>query len=677
MDDTSSKSEENASAPAKRRKYVRAVGPRLRIMLYLIFGLFALLGANSVYLSSITFLGWVNGLSYENYFYQYMFLGHLVLGLVIVLPVILFGIFHIKNSHNRPNRRAVRVGYALFIVSLVLLFTGLALMRIEGFALKDPTVRSMTYWAHVITPLLAVWLYVLHRLAGPRIHWKAGLSWAGVIGAGVVFMVLLHTQDPRKWNQVGPAEGTNYFHPSLTRTTTGNFIPARTLMMDDYCQECHPDVYEGWYHSAHHLASFNNPAYLFSIRETRKVALERDGSVKASRWCAGCHDLVPFLSGAFDDPNFDLVNDPTAHAGITCTVCHAITHVNSTKGNGDFTIDEPIHYPFAFSTNRILQFLNRQLVKAKPAFHNKTFLKPLHQTAEFCSACHKVGLPGEVTHYKDFLRGQNHYDNFLLSGVSGHSARSFYYPDKAEQNCNGCHLPLQESTDFGARYHDDSGNLTVHNHLFPSANTALAHWRGQTNIVKAHQEFLKDNLRIDIFGIKEGGTIDSPLTAPIRPELPALEPGKTYLLEVVLRTLKLGHIFTQGTADSNEIWVDAKVRSGNRIIGRSGGMGAHNRVDSWSHFVNVYMLDRDGNRIDRRNGQDIFTPLYNNQIPPGAGQVVHYEFRVPDTATEPIQIDVKLNYRKFDTTYLQYIFGEDYTNDLPVSVIHTGLATLE
>ena len=36
------------------------------------------------------------------------------------------------------------------------------------------------------------------------------------------------------------------------------------------------------------------------------------------------------------------------------------------------------------------------------------------------------------------------------------------------------------------------------------------------------------------------------------------------------------------------------------------------------------MLDRDGNRIDRRNPQDIFTPLYNHQIPPGAADVVHY-----------------------------------------------------
>src|SRR6185369_13481718 len=94
--------------------------------------------------------------------------------------------------------------------------------------------------------------------------------------------------------------------------------------------------------------------YLFSVKETREVSLRRDGNVKASRWCAGCHDLVPFLSGAFDDPTFDLEKHPTSQAGITCTACHAITHVNSTRGNADYTIDEPLHYPFAFSSNRVL-----------------------------------------------------------------------------------------------------------------------------------------------------------------------------------------------------------------------------------------------------------------------------------------------------------------------------------
>ena len=669
----------SAPEPA-RRKYVRSVGPRLRVLLLAVFGLFALLAANSVYLSSITFLNWLErdrGVSYENYFYQFQFLAHLVLGLLIVLPVIVFGIIHIRNSHDRPNRRAVRVGYALFAVSLVLLFTGVALMRIEGFEMSDPNLRSMSYWAHVITPFLCVWLYVLHRLAGPRIRWRVGVSWAVAVGVVAVAMVALHRHDPRRWNVQAPKEGEKYFHPSSARTASGNFIPAATLMNNEYCLKCHPDSYSSWFHSSHHFSSFNNPLYLFSVNETRQVALKRDGSVQASRWCAGCHDPAPFFSGAFDDPKFDMTNHPTALAGITCTVCHAITSLEGaqpgTIGNANFTIEEPIHYPFAFEpTNSFLYFINQQLVKSKPAFHKQTFLKPLHKSAEFCSTCHKVSIPRAVNHYKEFLRGQNHYDTYLLSGVSGVNARSFYYPDQAKLNCAECHMPFQKSDEFGARFYGTNDSLALHDHLFPGANTGLAHILGSSETVQKHETFLKDCIRVDLFGVKAGGTIDAPLIAPLRPQVPRLRRGQTYLLEAVVRTLRLGHPLTQGTVDSNELWADVAVTAPDGTeVGRSGARGPHGEVDPWSHFLNVYMLDRDGNRIDRRNPQDIFTPLYNNQIPPGAAHVLHYAFTVPEHQTEPLTVEVKVQYRKFDTIYLNYVYGNGYTNGLPFQVTNT------
>ncbi len=670
-----------------KKKYRKAVGSRLRKVLYLLFALFALLGVNSVYLATITLFEWETGRVYQNYFYQLMFLGHLVLGLLIVLPVIGFGIGHIRNTHNRPNRRAVRAGYALFTTSILLLVSGFVLLRLELFGLhfevRDPLLRSVSYWAHVITPLVVVWLFILHRLAGRKIKWKIGAAWLAVAAGFALAMVLLHSQDPKRWNEVGPVSGEKYFFPSLARTLTGNFIPAQTLDFDEYCLQCHADIYKSWSHSVHRFASFNNPAYAFSVRETRRVSKERDGNVQAARFCAGCHDPVPFFSGAFDDdprlddPDFDLSTHPTAEAGITCTVCHAITNVNSPKGNSDYTIDEPSHYPFAFSENPFLRWVNRQLVKSKPAFHKQSFLKPLHKTTEFCGTCHKVHLPEELNKYK-WLRGQDHYNDYLLSGVSGHGVASFYYPDKSKQNCQECHMPLMASEDFGARIRDDSGELKVHDHMFPSANTAIPFLVGMPpEVIEAHQKFNEGVTRVDIFAIREGGSIEGELHAPLRPAVPALEPGKSYLLDTVIRTLKIGHLLTQGTADSNEVWLDLTVKSGERVIGRSGGRASDGEVDPWSHFVNVYMLDREGNRIDRRNAQDIFTPLYNHQIPPGAGDVVHYRLDVPHDVREPITVELALRYRKFDTKYMKQFQAEEFDgNDLPILTLATDRLVL-
>lgn len=683
-----------ANAPRTKKPYRKSIGPKLRVLYVFILILTALLGANSLYLLGVKAMGAFTDAAYQDQFWLWMIVLHVLLGVLIVAPFLVFGVIHWRNTKDRKNRRAVRIGYALFFVCNVVLATGFLLLMRLGVFDSAPWTRAVVYWAHVACPLAALWLYWLHRLVGPKIKWSVGLSYAGVMAAMLVALFALKSQDPRKWYARGPASGDQYFQPSLAATSTGNFIPAEVLMADEYCLKCHQDAYQGWFHSSHHFSSFNNPPYLASVKETRDFSMKKDGNVHRARWCAGCHDPVPFFSGAFDDPNFDMEKDPTAHAGITCTSCHAITHVNSTRGNADYTIEEPLHYPFAFSKNPLLQAINEQLIKAKPEFHKKTFLKPFHKTAEFCSTCHKVHLPEALNDYKDFLRGQNHYDPFLLSGVSGGNARAFYYPPKAAKNCNDCHMPLEESDDFSAKHFEDftqkhapAEKRTVHSHAFPAANTGvpylLSHMgEGFTRQQEMHEKFLKGCVRIDLFGVKKGEDVAGELiAAPLRPEVPTLTPGESYVLESVVRTLKVGHVFTQGTVDSNEVWLDVKVTSGDRVIGRSGGLDDKKEVDPWSHFINVFMLDREGNRIDRRNPQNIFTPLYNHQIPPGAGQVVHFALKVPSDVTAPIRVDIKLQYRKFDQRYMEYtaksiagptispsssITQPSHVNDLPI-----------
>ena len=318
--------ENNAALDKGRSRPV--IGPGLRRLLGLVFLLFALLVVNSCYLAAITLLEQFSGGVYQDFFYLSMFLVHLVLGLLLVLPFLLFGVSHLRRAIRNPNRYAIRAGAALFLSGILVLLSGLLLTRFGFFEVNDPAVRRAAYWLHVLAPFVAVWPFILHRLAGRRIRWSVGLGWAGVAAGFAVLMVgwkLLGT--PQVAAAAEPA-----FATTLIRTPGGDQLAAADFMTDDFCAECHEDIARGWRMSSHRLSSFNNPFYSFSVQETRRVSMETTGSVAKAQFCAGCHDIVPLLSGRFDDPDFDVIGDPSAHAGLTCTSCHAITRVNSAPG---------------------------------------------------------------------------------------------------------------------------------------------------------------------------------------------------------------------------------------------------------------------------------------------------------------------------------------------------------
>jgi tetratricopeptide (TPR) repeat protein len=652
---------------AATRSMIPVLTPALRRLLGVVLIGAGLMAVNSLYLLAVTAVERLSGVLLQDQLYLALFLVHLLLGLALMVPVLAFGALHFRRARWRQNRYAVGAGLALYGTLVALFLSGLLLTRFGVFEINEPALRSVAYWVHVLTPVLAVWLFVLHRLAGPRLRWRDGLAWAGAASAFAVLALAVHGL-----KLLHEPEWVRPFEPALAMVPKGAPIAPERLMQDDACAECHADIATRHAGSMHRFSSFNNPAYRAAVDETRAVLLGRDGDVQAARLCAVCHDQVPLFAGRFDDPNYDPDTDPAADAGIGCLGCHAITAVNSPVGNGDYSIAPPPRYPFAESRTVAGRFLHRQLIRAKPAFHKRTLLKPVHETAEFCAACHKVHLPQALNHYR-WLRGQNHYDSFLMSGVSGHRVDSFYYPAEAQTSCNGCHMPPVAAEDPAARRLPVQGDypLAVHDHLFAAANTAVAELLARPPDENAARVgVMQQAARVDIFGLKEGGGIEGELHAPLRPELPVLQPGRPYLLEVVVRTTGIGHALTQGTADSNEVWLDVKLRVGGRVIARSGGREADGAVDDWAWFGNAYLLDRDGNRITRRNAQDIFVALYDHQIPPGAAAVVHYAIALPDTVAGAVEIEAALRYRKFDTRFVRFMNGDSFaSNELPITTL--------
>ena len=105
------------------------VGQRLRPLLRLVLFLFALLSVNSLYLASVTLLEPIPRECYQDFIYLVMFLLHLLIGLLLILPVILFGALHMGNAWHRRNRYAVRAGLGLYGSALLLLVSGVLLTR--------------------------------------------------------------------------------------------------------------------------------------------------------------------------------------------------------------------------------------------------------------------------------------------------------------------------------------------------------------------------------------------------------------------------------------------------------------------------------------------------------------------------------------------------------------------
>ena len=650
-----------------------------------------LLAVNSAYLGAVSLVSHATGKPLENTFTLWMFLVHLALGVGLAIPFLWFVVGHLRRAIGRPNRSAVRAGLATAAAGIATILTGVLLTRIEWdgrvVTVEGPQARSWILWLHIAAPAAMIWMFLLHRLAGPPIRWGAGAAWASLAVLSAAALVGLHWLDPRGQDVRAPAQGASYFEPSLVRTAHGEFLSAKALMRNDYCLECHADVHATWARSAHAASSFNNPMYAFSVRETRRRAFAREGAVKDANFCAGCHDPVPFLSGAFedprwDDPDYDAARDPMGSASITCVACHAITAVG-VRGNADFTIEEPTPYPFESAEDGLGAWINRQLVKARPSLHARTYLKPeVHRSAEFCSTCHKVFLPEPLNDYR-WMRGQNHYDSFRLSGWSGVGVQSWRWPPRAEANCNGCHMPSYPSADFGSKARGPEGALATLSHSFASANTAiptLAELPGAARTVGECEASLGKSLQVDIVGVRSGGAVDGALV--ISPtESGPLNPSTPHVLEVVVRNLAVGHAFTEGTADSNEVWIEVTLADASgQVIAHSGAMAADGSVDPWSKFLNAFVIDRNGVRIERRNVQDIFVTLYSNQVPAGAADVTHFSFMTP-SAAGPLTLRASVKYRKFDATYWREVYGPQRRNDLPAvtvaqaeRVIHVGTA---
>jgi len=680
----------------------------------LLRGLLALggfLAANSIYLHLSPPEGQVLPA-----FYQTMLLAHVYGGILLLVPMTIFILWHFTVVLRKRHAFAVWTGVGIAAAAALLMVTGLFLR--ENANTEANRVWFVTHW---VLGLAIPAAYVLHRVSAEQRPTAARIG----VGVGSVAlltgaMVALHRAgagepppapppfsrtgygavspgrdpflpfDPK--TLVAEAQRDSVFFPSPTRTRSGSFVhPAAVTNLElpdpalvkaevaakgffdsqpigaGMCARCHPDVAAQWASSAHRFSSFNNQFYRASVLDMRK---EPDGFLK-SKWCAGCHDPAVLFPGKMAkefDPDL-----PDAQAGITCLTCHSIDAIHSVAGNGGYTFADQTETPYLFSGVKggPGQAMHDLLVRSKPEVHKRSMKRPLMETSEFCAVCHKVSLQVPVNDYRWF-RGQNDYDSWHDSGVARNNPQTFYLPPKA-RSCQECHM-AREPAPLGDVSAKDG---TVKSHRFPGINTALPAVRGDHGMVKFTEEFLRNRtMRVDVFALKRAdGTVHRALDLAPAP----LREGEEAEIQVVVRNLGVGHIFPAGTNDSNEGWLAVEVLDpAGAVILRSGFLDARKHLSGEAHTYGATIVDRHSKRIDRRNAKDIYVPAQVNVVPPGAADAGRFRFAVPPgLAGREVTVRATLRIRKFKRDYTEFSFKDrPSVPDLPVTDIASGSARI-
>jgi hypothetical protein len=298
--------------------------------------------------------------------------------------------------------------------------------------------------------------------------------------------------------------------------------------------------------------------------------------------CIKCHSPVLYKQSVFDDPDgfsysiADLVGNPLARDGDTCTICHQILPDNfglKDSFSGDFMIwpgdpDEgpalrKIYgpYPEPFE-NPMINSSNYTPTLAYPNNDNYTI-----NDAEHCATCHNlftnyVEKDGEIPEDQIKFPEQTPYYEWKNSVYSNSDDPQF-------KTCQGCHMPkstsaIKISTVAAAMtserepfwyHHFVGGNYFMPKVLQDNPDTlgvtaTAAHF--DTTITNTKDMLQNENSVV----LSANGAID----------------GTTLNVDVTL-TNKAGHKLPTGIP-LRRVWIHLKVSKGNNVIFESGAWDA-------------------------------------------------------------------------------------------------------
>ena len=402
----------------------------------------------------------------------------------------------------------------------------------------------------------------------------------------------------------------------------GAFAPSHTQVINrveditdvEKCEPCHADVVAQWRQSAHSQASFNNPWYRAGIDAFR----EERGN-EASRFCAGCHDIALLIEGAMDVEIRP--DDPRAHAGVTCLVCHSTVR-RTTDGNGSYTLD---------LSEVILPDPN---VPEQVEAHRRRVAPDELRTSLQCGTCHRSFL-GEEMGNPHHLPGIDDLGGWRRSVFGASHADQIEREDLEERTCQQCHMsPELAEHDFAA---DEHGRVS--SHRVAAAQTAMHAQTGEASLERA-RELLDTAATIDVAAARAGRRWAYPA------ETVSLRRARSLDLDIVVRNVGAGHKFPGGTRDIQDTWIELAITDANGRVIASAGTAHEEREDPTAFRLRSVLLDEEGTPDEVHFVHRFRAPAYDRTIDPRDSMVARYRAELPADVALPLRVDARLRHRR-------------------------------
>jgi hypothetical protein len=643
---------------------------------------------------------------------QFMVLVHTAVGLVFVIPYLIYQLRHWLVYRRQTMTHVKMTGYLSLVATAVCGVSGIVLSVQALFGTRISyawdTAHIVSTFAliafalpHIVTLVMRSWRLKDRARAASVIAAQRSYGWGTLVLTVFLFAVTalwMYAYEPVELNNTFP-DDYNFTHgqerpfmPSLAQTSTGGAFDSRSLSGSRSCgtARCHAEILREWEPSAHRYSALDA-----AFQKVQGVMGEQNGA-ESTRYCGGCHDPISLFSGTKNIFVDDLTSLAGYQEGISCLACHAIKETD-VKGNAAYTIVQPQRYAYEMKEGGAAQFLSDFLIRAYPKQHVESLSHRLFKSPEFCAACHKQFIDEEINSV-GWVQLQNQFDNWRKSRWNEEGD-----PTKTIE-CRECHMPLvANSTDPG------SGDPLDYNRTAKDGSHRSHRFLGANQFMPKLHELPGGEEHVDLVNKWLRGEIEIPEIAdkwnrgpavPIELVLPEqVTPGEPIEIQIALTNNKVGHDFPTGPLDIIQAWLELVVKDEHgTIVYNSGTRDDDHFIKPGSFIFKAEAVDQYGNLIDRHNLWEMVGVRYRRTLFPGFSDKAEYSFNCPATpaaqrpdsvSTESFRFDApssenqklyveaKLQYRKIDQFLINFLYGEDSGLTTPVTTISEVSGVIE